>query len=287
MSEFQFRIPEECDIEPILGLMAAAFPGATLYSRDYLNWLYWKNPVGAAVGFNAWDTEGLTGHVVAIPQQIVLHGKPETAILLLNVATAPRARGKGLFIELVRRTIELAAERGHAAVLGVANAQTYRAYEQKLGFQNVAGLDAHVEFISHKLDMMWATERAQLHQDWTEETLQWRLSNPNNPLRIVAATRDSITVEGKSSMPIIRSRAIIPRRGIPVGKSLTGTSSRIGPAVVLGMAPKGTVRHRFALEVPKKMRPSPLRLVYRNLVTPGDRLHPEEILFSFLDFDAF
>jgi hypothetical protein len=41
------------------------------------------------------------------------------------------------------------------------------------------------------------------------------------------------------------------------------------------------------MSVPERLRPSPLRLIYTNHKAPGDRLDPDRVLFSFLDFDAF
>lgn len=287
MSEFEYRpIERGVDLEKILGLMKAAFPDATIFTPEYLKWLYWENPVGDAVGFNCWEGDELVGHVASLPQRVVIKGEEAKAILLLNVATHPRARGKGHFVGLVQRTIDAAREQGFSAVLGVANAQTYSAYELKFNFQNVAGLAAHVEMLPHSVNMLRAMERAELFQKWTEESLAWRLRNPNNPLKVVSASTDSIVVEGKSSMPVVRSRAIIPRGGMPV-KASRSAAKFLGPAVVIGLAPEGTMRRRLAIDVPKKLRPSPLRLVYKNLKNPADTLNPADVLYSFLDFDAF
>jgi hypothetical protein len=61
----------------------------------------------------------------------------------------------------------------------------------------------------------------------------------------------------------------------------------MGPAVVLGLTPKGSERRNLAMTVPERLRPSPLRLIYINHRRPDDRLDPDRVLFSFLDFDAF
>lgn len=287
MAEFEYRpIERGADLDKILGLMKVAFPAATIFTPEYLKWLYWENPAGDAVGFNCWAGDELVGHVASLPQRVVIKGQDAKVILLLNVATHPKTRGKGHFVGLVKRTIEAAGEQGFAAVLGVANAQTYRAYELKFKFQNVAGLSAHVEMLPHNLDVPQAVKHAELYQKWTDESLAWRLRNPNNPLRVVSTSADTVVVEGSSSMPVVRSRAIIPRGDL----HLTATRSSIkslGPAVVIGLAPQGTMRRRLAMDVPNKLRPSPLRLVYKNLRQPDDVLNPAAILYSFLDFDAF
>jgi hypothetical protein len=61
----------------------------------------------------------------------------------------------------------------------------------------------------------------------------------------------------------------------------------VGPAVVLGLTPKGTARRALAIGVPQRLRPSPLRMIWLNHTAPGDQLDPDRLLFSFLDFDAF
>jgi hypothetical protein len=177
----------------------------------------------------------------------------------------------------------MSAERGHAGVVGVANQQTIRAYETRLGFQNVAGLDAHVELLPQRIDMAAAAAAAEFAHRWDDPTLAWRLKNPANPLRIAGETSDSLIVEGRSTTPLIRARGAIPRAGL----SLRGSGPAMGPGVVLGLTPKGAARRRLALTVPERLRPSPLRLIWLNHQAPGDRLDPERILFSFLDFDAF
>jgi hypothetical protein len=177
----------------------------------------------------------------------------------------------------------MSAVRGHAAVVGVANQQTIRAYETKLGFQNVAGLDAHVELLPQRIDFHRALETAVFARSWDDATLAWRLRNPANPLRIAGSLFDGLVVEGASTVPLVRSRGIIPRKGLR-------TSARgivMGPAVVLGLTPKGSERRNLAMSVPERLRPSPLRLIYINHRRPDDRLDPDRVLFSFLDFDAF
>jgi predicted N-acetyltransferase YhbS len=263
--------------------MGLGFPGAHKFSRAFLQWQYYDNPAGPPLGCDIDDGARLVGHLMGIPQAVRLRGEPTVVTLIMNVATHPDYRGRGLFLELVRRVAQMSAERGHAGVIGVANQQTERAYRTKLGFQNVAGLEAHVELLPQALDMPRALAAAELAHAWTDETLAWRLRNPANPLRIAGGTAESLIVEGASTSPLLRARAVIPRAGL----SAEARGGVVGPAVVLGLTPKGTARRRTALTVPERLRPSPLRMIWLNHKVPGDRLDPERILFSFLDFDAF
>jgi ribosomal protein S18 acetylase RimI-like enzyme len=283
MSELVFRPAVHADIGRTVELMGLGFPGARKFSQAFLQWQYYDNPAGEPLGCNIDDGGRLVGHLMGIPQKVSLRGEPAVVTLIMNVATHPDYRGRGLFLELVRRVAAMSAERGQAGVVGVANQQTIRAYETKLGFQNVAGLEAHVELQPQNIDMARALAAADFAHRWQDATLAWRLKNPANPLKIAAETADSLIVEGASTMPLIRARGAIPRAGL----TLRGSGLAMGPGVVLGLTPKGTARRRLAMTVPERLRPSPLRMIWLDHKTPGDRLDPERILFSFLDFDAF
>jgi GNAT superfamily N-acetyltransferase len=283
VSGLVFRPAAHEDLDSTVALMGQGFPGAHKFSRGFLQWQYYDNPAGEPLGCNIDDGERLVGHLMGIPLNVRLRGRRAVVTLIMNVATHPEYRGRGLFLELVRRVAEMSAQRGHAGVVGVANQQTERAYRTKLGFQNVAGLGAHVELLPQRIDMARALGAAEFAHAWTDETLAWRLKNPANPLRIAGGTADSLVVEGASTLPLVRARGVIPRMGL--SEPASGTVA--GPAVVLGLTPKGTARHRLAIPIPQRLRPSPLRMIWLNHHVPDDRLDPERILFSFLDFDAF
>lgn len=284
MSELVFRPADPQDLGRTVELMGLGFPGAHKFSQPFLQWQYYDNPAGPPLGCNIDDGGRLVGHLMGIPQAVRLRGRPSIVTLIMNVATHPDYRGRGLFLELVRRVAQMSAERGHLGVVGVANQQTERAYSTRLGFQNVAGLDAHIELAPQRIDMARALAAAEFAHAWTDETLTWRLKNPANPLRIAGATTDSLIVEGASTTPLIRARGVIPRAGLSLGARGGGV---LGPAVVLGLTPSGAARRGLVIRLPQRLRPSPLRLIWLNHQVPGDRLDPQKILFSFLDFDAF
>lgn len=268
----------------IVSLMRRSFPESSKFTSAFLHWQYFENPVGPPLGYNVSIEGQLVGHVVGIPQRVQRRGESVLALLLLNVATDPSVRKRGLFVKLVAKTLELAKERGVAFVTGVANGNTQRIYNLKFGFQNVACLNAHVEMLPGRMDMGRALREADVLQDWSQETLAWRLRNPVNPLKVTSITEEALVVEGRSSLPMVGVRAIIPRRNLQI-ESAGGRN--IGPSIVIGLNPTGTARHRLAIAVPDKLRPSPLQLIYKNLDDEADRLDPDRILFSFLDFDAF
>jgi GNAT superfamily N-acetyltransferase len=283
MSDLIFRPAEHGDLDRTVELMGLGFPAAHKFSRTFLEWQYYENPAGEPLGCNIDDGERLIGHLMGIPLNVRLRGRSVVVTLIMNVATHPDYRGRGLFLDLVRRVAAMSAARGHEGVVGIANQQTIRAYETKLGFQNVAGLDAHVELLPQKIDMGRALADAEFAHRWEDATFAWRLRNPSNPLRVAGGTAETLIVEGASTMPLVRARGSIPREGL----SIQGAGLPLGAAVVLGLTPKGAARRRLAVTVPAALRPSPLRMIWFSHKTPGDRLDPKRILFSFLDFDAF
>ena len=284
MDKLTFRDPQPVDLDATVALMALGFPGAQKFSNAYLRWQYYANPVGAPLGCNIDDGTQLVGHLMGIPIEVSLRGERRLVTLIMNIAVLPTQRGRGLIKTLVEHVIAASAARGHAGVLGVANENSVAAFEHKLGFQNVAGLNAHVEWLPHRIVMDAALARAEFAHCWSDASLTWRMSNPANPLRIVGQTHDSLIVEGASSLPLLRARAVIARCGL----SMVGRDAMLPrPAVVIGLAPSGSLCRRFSFAIPPRLRPSPLRLIYFDHNTEQVRLDPQRILFSFLDFDAF
>src|SRR5260370_2250733 len=272
------------DLSVPLDLMRHCFPHSNKYSIEYLTWLYLKNPAGQPIGIHVFEDGDLKGQVVGIPQNLILKGTPVRALLLLDVAIHQSLRGRRLFLKGVARVAEIATELGYSAIIGVANGNTYRGYEQ-LSFQNVAGLDARLSLMSYfSINSDRAIESADIFQDWTDETLQWRLKNPIAPLDIVRVSNNTFTVEGRTNYPALVARAEIPIRSLSVSGP---PASKAKPSVIISLTPKSAGRHRFSISIPERLRPSPLRLVYLNLKDVSDKLNSDSILFSFLDFDAF
>ncbi|MFC3079302.1 GNAT family N-acetyltransferase [Phenylobacterium terrae] len=268
----------------VAALMRRAFPKAHKYTEAYLDWLYFRNPAGPALAFDVREGERVISHGAGIPQRLVLHGRPVLGALMLNTATDADRQGRGLFSRVVNAVIDEGRRRGVAALIGVANQNSVGPYVKRLAFQEVRGLDAFVAPAPERIDFGRAAAQADLRRDWDDAALAWRMANPEGRLRLVAASEDALVVEGASTAPLVAARAVIPRQGLaapPVPRS------RLWPAVSLALAPAGAARRGLSLTVPDRLRPSPLRLIYRNLDDPADRLDPDRILFSFLDFDAF
>jgi hypothetical protein len=96
MSEYRF---EELDLSPegireISGLLTSVFGREAGLAFEFLQWEYNDNPVGRAVGFNAWMGDELAAHYVTQPIISVFEGEQIRGLLSLNTATHKHHRGK-------------------------------------------------------------------------------------------------------------------------------------------------------------------------------------------------
>jgi hypothetical protein len=55
----------------------------------------------------------------------------------------------------------------------------------------------------------------------------------------------------------------------------------------LGRVPKSVQRQSLYLDVPEKLKPSPLNLIYRSLSGRVEEIDQDAVFMTFLDFDAY
>lgn len=263
-------------------LFMACFPPSARLEPRYLDWLYRLNPAGLVQGFDAWDEGRLVATYVCVPAPIMLRGQKVRALLSLNTATAPSHQGRGLFTRLASMTYEAAASAGFDLVYGVANANSIPGFSRKLGFQDVAGLDVRIGPVPVTLSDPAASEaKAAFCRIWDEPSIGWRIACPRAPL---------------STRPIAGGTRILGATGLPGTRISTEVSARV-PAhgasrlaaihLHIGLAPTGTAHRPLALPLPERLKPSPLRLIYRNMHDATDRLDVDGVLLRFIDFDAY
>jgi GNAT superfamily N-acetyltransferase len=265
-----------------LDLFSICFPKTADFSLAYLKWLYDENPDGKVVGFDAWNGTELAATYVCVPATVRLDGLEVRALLSLNTATHPKFQGQGLFTKLANQTYELAKATGHELVFGVANQNSIGGFSRKLGFTDVCALDVRVGLGSPiKLDLKSAEAQAQFQRRWTQETLHWRLRNPKLPLR-AKASGGATRIVGATGYP-----AMTIQTEVSVDIAATEPPQFGMFQLHLGKEPAGTSRARAALPIPERLKPSPLRFIYRNLERPGETVDPHRLLFRFIDFDAY
>lgn len=267
-------------VEGHVKLFARAFPGATHFEGPYLNWLYLSNPAGLVVGTDAWVEGRLAATYVTIPARLRVDGVQVRGLLSLNTATDPDFQGKGLFTRLATAVFERAAREGYACVYGIANANSTPGFTRKLGFELVEPLRAAIGTgHGYCADLAAARLGARLSREWNAEELSWRSRNPMNPLR-AAGLGEVTEFRAKTQYPMLEATAALP------GSWAKARRPFLRPAVYLGAVPSAFARRGAFIDIPGRLRPSPLNLIFRSLQGPT-RLTAGEASISFLDFDAF
>lgn len=265
-------------------LFAKCFPGAANFSADYLRWLYSDNPDGQVVGYDAFEGDALAAHYVCVPAEACVNGRPVRVLLSLNTATAPEFQGRGLFTTLAEATYARAADEGFAGVYGIANANSTPGFLRKLGFTLVSQLDALVGLgaIDESRDVS-RPPAASFERAWSPRTLAWRIASPRRPYRLVRGAGGVVGAQAATGKPGLVAWAEVP------ADSASGMSlGRATPSLRLhlGLRPHGARRGMW-FEIPARLRPSPLNLIFRSLVDSRELLDKQNVTLGQLDFDAF
>jgi GNAT superfamily N-acetyltransferase len=266
-------------------LFAACFPGVNKFTPAYLDWLYLANPDGQAVGYDAWDGERLAAHYVCIPARAWVEGKEVLVLLSLNTATHPDYQGKGLFTKLAAMTFEAGSTAGFDGVYGVANANSTPGFVRKLGFQLVRPLEARIGLGHLRHGARPAAASLSFERSWSDAALAWRCANPHNPV----GRRDD-TARRQFYAPAMGWHLPAYAELDPAARTvaLPGARRMLSPLrLFIGLAPDSTASYRNYASIPRKLRPSPLNLIYRSFTPRVSALDPTRIQFSFLDFDAY
>lgn len=286
MSEYIFKpidLTPEGTVEAA-DLLTAVFGSSTLFTPEFLDWEYNQNPVGTAVGFNAWAGNELAAHYVTLPIVAHLNGNKTRGLLSLNSATHENHRGKKLFTLLAEKTFELGLASGYEFVIGVANANSTPGFLKHLGFTLVAPLDVKFGMGTPDVSFTKAYEYARY---WDKDMLAWRLNNPK--LRyLVKKDKDHFTVlapTGKFGIHAVLGT--FPLDMLPENiqsKSNTGLNPM---NIWMGMDEQLSWKKKLYFPFPDKLKPSPLNLIFRDLTDKGRMPQNSGIKFLSLDFDAY
>ena len=285
MFDFRPVIPNPASLSAYAELFNACFPNAEHLNAAYLRWLYVDNPDGLVVGFDAFSGERLAAHYACIPVHLNLFGQACKGLLSLNTATHPDYQGKGLFTKLASRTYDFAAENGFQGVYGIANANSTPGFVKKLGFTLIGPLEARLGVGSLAIiDWKKAAELAQFQRVWDVDRLHWRSSNPANRVVVAAANDCEIQIRAATDKPLISAWARVGGAfaGVPTSSAALSRGS-----LFLGLLPTGACRFRWSLNIPERMRPSPLNFIFRALHGSGRAHESSGIICSFIDFDAY
>jgi GNAT superfamily N-acetyltransferase len=284
MSAYDLRL---LDLSPeglrsVTALLRQVFPDALHLTGEVLTWEYVDNPDGAAVGFNAWMGGDLAAHYATIPLRARVNGREERGLLSLNTATAPAHQGKGLFTKLADSTYRYAAQQGFGFVIGVANANSTHGFVKKLGFQLVSPLRAMVG--AGPLPRRTAAH-VQYERLWHTDALRWRLAHPLYSYTLKHEAGTDLLLSERSQFGARLLLGAMDRASL-AGVEVPAHHGGLPLRIWVGLDPAMRWTLRPYVNIPMRLRPSPLNLIFKDLTGQGRTLDPAQVRFQALDFDT-
>ena len=261
--EIEFNFVDRGNLDKYCAILNDCFPKAN-FSIEYLQWLYFENPNGKVIGFDAFDQGKLVGHYVCIP--IKLLGISELGLLSLNTATIPSHRGMGLFGTLAKLTYDFAKDNNFRCVIGVANKASTKSFLRHLGFTMLGSLDMRIGFLNRDLSGT---------RGYSVDELDWRARSPRVKARL------------KSKGKVTKFIFLITKAKIPISAFLPLYGSDLSDLkniFTIGITVDWQLGKKPIFRLPAKLKPSPLNLILKNL----DESNPYILTsWSLPDFDAF
>jgi len=243
-------------------LLNLCFPASKL-NRSYLEWLYFANPLGGVVGFDAIDGDVLAAHYACIPTRI----GDSIGLLSLNTATHPDYRSKGLYQKLARMTYERWSNEFNF-VVGVANDQSASVFVKRLGFTEIGSLN--LRFGS----LIRPTSGA---RSWSQAELNWRVSSPRQQLEKKLVLDGLVELSMRPKNLPFKIKSIIPIQDTGLAGVEQLKERKHGFTVDWIRDSKSQIR------LPERLKPSPLVMIYQTLNGSDTEINS----WSFPDFDAF
>lgn len=269
-------------LEELAELLRGAFPRARHVSAAYLEWNYLRNPEGLAFAYNAYVDGRLVAHCAATPLRARVDGAEERGLEMQHAATRPEHAGRGLFKELAERSVQAAVREGFGFAVAPSNAKSSFAFVERLGFQMVEPFEVRIGV--GPVPRGGAGAGFQFERVWTREALDWRLSRPDHPYRALRRGED-LVILASGGVPGLQVEvgtfpAAQVARPLPEG--------RVGPVRVwIGLDPSRRWTGRPFLNLPVRLRPSPLNFIFRDLTGRGRLLETGRVRADMLDYDAF
>jgi GNAT superfamily N-acetyltransferase len=136
------------DDEPaVLALLETALAGGPTGSRtgDFLTWKHFANPFGRSIGLVAEDAGRVAGVRLVMRWQFELGGELVTAGRMVDTATHPEYRGRGIFKDLTLAALEIARD-DTALIFNTPNSSSMPGY-LKMGWQEVGTIATSIRAV--------------------------------------------------------------------------------------------------------------------------------------------
>ncbi len=280
-------VNDRAEMATLSGLFRTVWPQNTIARPECLDWLYFQNPRGAIIGFNAWHGSTLAAHYVVAPIAAEYRGREVPAALSLNTATHPNYQRRGLFVRLAEATYARARELGAHHVIGVANDNSTPGCVRNLKFQNVGPLQVRVGIGLPSAVADTTPPGTSWRRPWSAEDLAWRLKNPGRRYTWQrAANRVAVLAPtGKVGIQaVLKVASDATLAGII--RSATPGATPLGPRMWMGLS-RRIKPAPTSMDLPKALRIRPLNLIFLPLQDDDATIEASTTEFEALDFDAY
>lgn len=166
-----FKPVQKSSVDCLVKLFEICFDDGKL-TKKYLNWLYYENPNGHVIGYNAYHGDDLIAHYGLVPGSF---DKDHQFLLSANTATHPDFMGRGLFTKLAKMTYDQASLEGYEEIIGVANKNSISVFTKKLNFRRINGVNL---FLSNSFSLKFSGTFIK-EINYTSH-IEWRMKNPSN-----------------------------------------------------------------------------------------------------------
>ncbi len=268
-------------LDEYLNLYNRSFKNFTK-TRDYFKWLYVDNPLGNFVGIDCYDNMKLIGQVGGIPHEFVFNQNKVKFLISINVCVDPRYQGKWLFSKMLVQFEQIAKELNFDGIIGIANKSATPFWQRSIKLNKLKPLDVYIGF--GKLETKKINKsNYNFYTFWSKKKLEWRIQNPMYKTFLNLDSNNQ-SVYSKTNFPFINAYSPLIFYEKNIDKNFL-QKEPLKPIVYLGLI-KDFKKTSFLYNLPEFLKPSPLNFVYK-FFKSNYILDPNEIFFTFLDFDAF
>ncbi len=267
-------------------MLRAAMPRAAHMDDDFLAWQYVANPVGPALGLEAFDGDRLVSHCVVQPLIARLRGREVRGVMSLNAATLPDYLGRGIYFGLAEELYATARASGYAFGVAVTNDKSTQGFVRRCGFSLVRPLEARIGL--GPIPRARREGGVDFEKLWSDKALAWRLSPPH--LRYRFERRDGsvrvLAPSGRAGIEVVLGE--VPGANAPNVAAVAAPPRSWGSPLRLWLGLDQRIDWRRSLyrNLPLFARPSPLNLIFTEFGA-STTLDPQRVRWSGLDFDDF
>jgi hypothetical protein len=253
---------------------------------DYLSRLYFGNPLGETWGLSCFGEDGrLVAHNIMIPTRARIFGREERGIWPFQLATHPQARMKGLFVAMTEATNDECRKRGYTYLSGVGNQNSTPIFVKKWGYQSICPLDVKVGFgAAPPKGELAESDFVQLWDD--PDAIAWRLSHSQlapYTVRHVGGVGHVYANSGRYGIQV--ELGSFPSELLP--DDLEPMRSANPLRMWIGKDPTRDWSRSRYFDLPERLRPSPLNLLWYDLTGENRRHDPAKVQYDLFNFDAF